>query len=188
MALLPKTKATVVVLVTKEGKVILARKKQPIHHNTGEISYSLGMYNGYGGKQEADDITMEDCALRELKDESSVVASLDNLVRGPIVSFYTEKDGCNNHFMDVYFYTLSIWDGDPQEGDEMGKPEYFDKHALPYEEMMPADRFIFEWLLDGKGGEFAVYLKGKGVRPEVIEKKRVDEKEHHTQITSITMR
>ena len=36
--------ATVVLLVDQDGRICLARKKQAIHHEGGEISYSLGMY------------------------------------------------------------------------------------------------------------------------------------------------
>lgn len=58
--------ATVVLLEDKDGRVALARKKQPIHHDSSAIEYSLGRYNGYGGKKEPEDRTFCYCYSRAL--------------------------------------------------------------------------------------------------------------------------
>ena len=71
---LPTVQATVVLMMDKDGRVCLARKKQAIHHEGGAIFYSLGLYNGYGGKMDATDETILDTAVRELFDESGVLA------------------------------------------------------------------------------------------------------------------
>lgn len=165
----PDVLATVVILLDKENKVILARKKKAIHHDTGEISYSLGLYNGYGGKMEETDETIEKTAIRELYDESGVMGKEEDLEKCARVYFYIQKDGIDTPFMDVTFYILREWDGVPKEGLEMGEPSLFSQNELPYDEMMPADKVLFEKILSGEKGEYNIFLKGKDVDP-VIER------------------
>ena len=121
----PEVKATVVLLVNKEGAICLARKKQAIHHNGGEISYSLGLYNGYGGKKEVSDVTISDTAIRELFDESGVSSQKEDLEKVLRVYFYISKEGALIPFMDVTFFLASLWSGEPKEGEEMGAPLFF---------------------------------------------------------------
>ncbi len=165
----PDVRATVVLLIDKESQVILARKKKAIHHDTGEISYSLGLYNGYGGKMEEIDRTIEETAIRELYDESGVTGKEEDLEKCARVYFYIQKEGIDTPFMDVTFYILREWNGVPTEGLEMGEPAFFSQNELPYEEMMPADKVLFEKILSGEKGEYNVFLKGKDVDP-VIER------------------
>jgi ADP-ribose pyrophosphatase YjhB (NUDIX family) len=162
-------KATVILLINKEGKVILARKKQPIHTSEDAIEYSLGLYNGYGGKMEETDGTIEQAALRELHQEANVVATVESLSNPLIVNFKKQKDNNESDFMKVYFYTVQEYFGDPQETREMGAPEVFYQNALPYDEMMPADKVIFEKLLRHDHRELDVILRGKDMLPVVRE-------------------
>lgn len=163
----PNVCATVVLLIDKEGRVVLARKKKAIHHDTGEISYSLGLYNGYGGKMEEEDKTIERTAVRELYDESSVVGKEEDLEKCARVYFYIQKDETDMPFMDVTFYILREWSGAPKEGLEMGEPTFFSQNELPYEEMMPADKILFGKILAGEKGEYNVFLKGKDIEPVI---------------------
>jgi 8-oxo-dGTP pyrophosphatase MutT (NUDIX family) len=167
----PDVLATVVILLDKEEKVILARKKKAIHHDTGEISYSLGLYNGYGGKMDETDATIEMTAIRELYDESGVTGKEEDLESCARVYFYVQKEGEDVPFMDVTFYLLKEWSGVSKEGLEMGEPVFFSKDALPYEEMMPADKILFGKILGGEKGEYNVFLRGKDT-PPVIEEVR----------------
>lgn len=163
----PGVRATVVLLIDKEGRVVLARKKKAIHHDTGEISYSLGLYNGYGGKMEATDETIEGTAIRELYDESGVTGKEEDLEQCARVYFYVQKEGEDVPFMDVTFYLLKEWSGVPKGGLEMGEPVFFPENGLPYNEMMPADKILFGKILTGEKGEYNVFLKRKGVEPLV---------------------
>lgn len=161
------TKATVVLLIDEENRVCLARKKQAIHSETGEISYSLGLYNGYGGKMEEEDGSIEDTALRELFDESSVSGEKEDLMYKGTVLFTLEKEGVRKPFMEVFFYTLSAWEDEPKEGTEMGPPIFFKKDEMPYEEMMPADKMLFEKMFRGEDISGEVILFGKEAAPEI---------------------
>ena len=164
----PTKKATVVLLMKGETEVCLARKKQAIHHENGEISYSLGTYNGYGGKMEKEDGDIFDTAIRELEDESGVYANKENLELCSRVYFYLKKeDESFEPFMDVSFFLLKSWIGEPEEGEEMGEPMFFEQDKIPYDEMMPADKIIFEKMFKGEKGVYEVKLFGKKVKPEV---------------------
>lgn len=165
----PTTQATVVLLRDRDGRICLARKKQAIHHEGGTIEYSLGMYNGYGGKMENDDATIFHAAIRELYDEAGVTATLQDLVLAARVYFYVKKEDILVPFMNVSFFFLDTWNGDPKEGDEMGTPTFFAAHEIPYHEMMPADKPLIEGMLRGVSGVYQVNLFGKHAPPEVIE-------------------
>lgn len=166
-------RATVVFLINNDGSICLARKKQAIHHEGGAIKYSLGMYNGYGGKMEESDETIYHTAIRELHDESSISASIDDLKLVSRVYFYVKKEENLVPFMDVSFFFLTVWNGDPCETDEMGPPQFFAPHEIPYSEMMPADKPLMESMISGERKVYQVNLSGKDVQPEV---KELDEK------------
>lgn len=164
------TKATVVFLRDKDGRICLARKKKAIHHAAGEISYSLGMWNGYGGKVDTDDEagvevsgSIPQTAIRELAEESGVIVKETDLIPVGSISFYWPHikgiDPLLIADMEVYFYVVDIWSGNPMEGNEMGEPAWFAIDAIPYDEMMPGDKVIVPKMLQGdKFMQGALYL------------------------------
>lgn len=160
-------KATVTLLIDKEGKVCLARKKKAIHNENGGIEYSLGLYNGYGGKIDEGDLTILDTAIRELEEESGVSASQENLELVSRVYFYLKREEEFEPFMEVSFFFLKVWSGTPVEGKEMGEPTFFTRGEIPYNEMMPADKILFEKMLAGEFGVYEVKLFGKDIPPEI---------------------
>ncbi len=164
----PNKQATVALLVDQEGKVCLARKKQAIHTEGEAISYSLGMYNGYGGKREDYDVSIEATAIREVKDECGVTIDETSLTRALRVYFYLTKDDEVIPFLDVFFFVVREWSGDPTETKEMGPPEFFTHDRIPYDEMMPADRVLFANLLAGEHGTYQIILRGKSIPPEIV--------------------
>lgn len=165
----PTVKATVVFLIDTEERIGLAQKKQGIHHDKGEISYSLGLYNGWGGKQEVTDPTILDTAVRELFDESGVLANKEDLEPVFRAYFYTKnKEGEGfSPFMEVSFYFCRTWEGYPVEGKEMGPAVFFEQEKLPYDQMMPADKYLMEKALISSCGVFEVKLYGKNAPPEI---------------------
>jgi hypothetical protein len=162
------TKASVVLLVDREGRICLARKKQAIHREGEQIDYSLGNWNGYGGKMEWCDFgNIFLTAIRELFGESGVLAFPWQLRRVAKIHFLIVKDDKTIPFMDVSFFFLYTWWMAPQEGKEMGKPHWFKPDELPYEEMMPADREIFQRMLIGERFVAEAVLLGKGKEPRM---------------------
>jgi hypothetical protein len=166
---LPDVRATVALPIDKKGRIGLARKKQAIHHDNGEIGYSLGLYNGWGGKEEPEDKTIWHVAKREAEVEGGVRIDIKHLKRVARVYFYVpdKENGGHKPFMDVTFFFLRKWEGEFTEGSEMGPPEFFHPHELPYGEMMPADRLLFERMLAGERGVYEVLLNGKASPPEI---------------------
>lgn len=168
----PQKHATVVLLEDSLGRIALAPKKQAIHHENGQIEYSLGLLNGYGGKQEDTDPTIFDTAIRELFDESGVRAEKVDLKYVLRADFsIKDKEGNKVPFMTVSFFIVKTWAGDPVEGDEMGVPVFFEKDAIPYDMMMPADKFLFQKIFAGEYGVYSVYLPGKHEAPVIEELK-----------------
>jgi ADP-ribose pyrophosphatase YjhB (NUDIX family) len=161
-------KATVVLLENKRGEICLARKKQAIHSEEGEIAYSLGLYNGYGGKMEDYDETIEDTAKRELFDESGVKVEKANLEKRADITFTLVKEGVEEPFMNVIFYLAKVWEGEPRDGDEMGGPTFFRKEKMPYDEMMPADKVLFQKIFEGKIVSGSIVLRGKDKEPTYL--------------------
>lgn len=167
----PDVKATVVYLRDGLGRVGVAQKKQAIHHDGAEISYSLGTYSGHGGKREPEDETIFHTAIRELEAESGVrgnILDLEHLLR---VHFYVRNKETGNHdpYMTVSFFFLQRWFGTPSEGREMGPTIFFDPDLLPYKEMMPADEELLRKMFAGEKGVYEVKLNGKNLPFEIRE-------------------
>lgn len=152
----PLDKFATVVFLIKKGddgtlRFYLAMKKQDIHTNGQTLAGSMKL-NGYGGKLEpVDNNSLTACAIRELFSESGVIAKEKDLIRGARIRFFLEekKDG-NDFFMDVTFYLLGKYVGEPIETTEMGPPKLFSVDDAPFEDMMPADKGIISCIMSGK--------------------------------------
>ena len=158
------TLATVVFLRNKAGEICLAQKKKPIHHGAGELTYSLETWNGYGGKQEESDKTIEDTAIRELEQESDVFAEKSNIIPcGHIYFFWPNNENEEQSLadMEVFFYFLDVWTGEPREGAEMGPPQFFSPETVPYDKKMEGDALLLPRMLSGEMVSGSVYLGKK---------------------------
>ena len=94
------------------------------------------MLNGYGGAVE-DDETPSAAAVRELRQESSLVAFPNDLDEVAIIEFMYDgqpKFKC-------HIFIARLWQGEPIETEEMGPPEWHPLARLPYDRMMPADSY-----------------------------------------------
>lgn len=134
--------ATVIFLII-ENKICLARKKQFIHIDNHKLANSLNIYNGYGGKFDAElgDQNIQDTAIRELFEETGGVfvykKDLENI---GIMDFYWQENDTEEADMRVYFYIVKSFVGYPKETFEMCAPEIFDFENIPYDQMMPPDK------------------------------------------------
>ena len=136
-------KATVV-LPEKNDQVLLALKTDKI---------GAGCWNGYGGGVENDESILE-CATRELKEESGLLADQKDLEKVAIADFYNEKSDGTIFVCRVHFFLWRNWKGVPKETKEMINPTSFDIENLPLDKMMPADREFMRLIL--KGGKFLI--------------------------------
>ncbi len=129
-------KATVVIPI-RDGQVLLAIKTRKI---------GAGCWNGYGGGVEEGETTLE-CATRELKDESGLIASKEDLEKVAIADFHNEKIDGSIFVCRVHFYLWKKWEGFPKETEEMINPTPFNINDLPLKGMMPADREFIPLIL-----------------------------------------
>lgn len=167
-ARIENTIATVVYLIT-EKTICLAQKKQVIHTKDGkELKKSSQTWNGYGGKREEEDVSIRDTAVRELLEESGVIAYPQNLIPAGKCRFFWEGNTTKTPNMEVYFFFCGTWKGKPEESDAMGKPTFFELTEIPYHEMMPGDKMFLPKMLNNEKPVADISFKEKkGVR-EVI--------------------
>lgn len=132
--------ATLVFPVTEDGKVLMAMKAKKI---------GAGCWNGYGGGIEAGE-DPKIAAVRELKEESGLVASPDDLKKISVVDFHNTKNDGTVFVCRVHVYLVNSWQGEARETKEMLSPTWFDVSELPFDQMMPGDRVWLQPALSGK--------------------------------------
>lgn len=148
--------ATVVYLRDSDGKICLAPKKQNIHKE-GKVLLNSQKWNGYGGKQELNETILE-TAVRELWQESGVCGHKEDLELVARIHFFWPGNESTTSDMVVYFFMLSKFEGVPQEGIEMGTPQFFTEDEIHELQMMPADKLFLPVLLRGEKITWNVYL------------------------------
>ena len=135
-----------------EDTVLLGMKKR---------GFGEGKWNGFGGKvAEGEDSRM--AAVRELEEESALVAQAGDLTQVGLIRFYFD----NVPTIACAVYLLSSWEGEPIETDEM-RPEWFSINDLPYNAMWAADREWVPMILSGRTISADVYFSADG---SVVEK------------------
>ncbi len=115
---------------TRKAEVLLGEKKR------GD---GAGTYEGYGGKVERSDASIEHAALREFMEESNTVPSA--LHKFGIIGLYLPG---NDFVMQCHLFYGYGLDGEPQETDEM-KPFWFPVDAIPFD--MVGDDYRYWWHL-----------------------------------------
>lgn len=118
-----------------EDQICLALKKRGF----GEANW-----NGFGGKCEGEE-TIEESAIREIKEESEVDVLKRDLEQVGIIEFLFPND---LHLV-VHVFFVRRWSGEPQETEEM-KPEWFRFDQIPYEHMWADDPHWLPRVLHGE--------------------------------------
>jgi len=135
-----KTLFTATVVFPMRGdNVLLAKKTRKI---------GAGCWNGYGGGPNEGE-SLLDAAVRELHEESGLLANPADLKKIAIMDFHNTKSDGSAFVARVHFYTISIFQGEPTETPEMAEPTWFSVQGLPLSEMMPADRVFLPVALNG---------------------------------------
>lgn len=91
------------------------------------------------------DETMEQCAERELLEESGVTAAPGSLDRVGYLVF-TMLD--SRKILRVHVYETWSFEGVPMESEEM-QPRWYEEQDIPLHEMWPDDRIWLRHLLEG---------------------------------------
>ncbi|GBG77136.1 hypothetical protein CBR_g23462 [Chara braunii] len=137
---LPNAKLLTLVIVEKNGRLLLGRKKR---------GFGEGYYNGFGGKVE-DGENIRESAARELEEEA-LIKPLDMNRRGILIFHFDDKPLP----WEVHVFHVADYEGVPGETEEMA-PEWFEKDDIPFEKMWADDRFWYPEFLNGRKfwGEF----------------------------------
>lgn len=128
-------------------KVLLGKKIiDPNKHKPG-----AGKWNGFGGSIEKGE-SPEEAVVRELKQESGIVANIDDLVKSATLYFHNRTiDGNGDWTCTVYAYLLYKWfeSGDVIDG-EMEEISWFHFDKMPWNEMIPGDSLWLPSVLSGE--------------------------------------
>ena len=134
-AALAAPKLTTLLVVVSDGNVLLGEKKR---------GFGAGLWNGFGGKVDLADASIEHAALRELKEECGIDA-LDATRRGVLTFHYADAPNP----METHVFHASAFEGTVAESDEM-RPAWFPEDAIPLEKMWPDDEHWYPAFLRGE--------------------------------------
>lgn len=127
---------TTLCLLKKENSILLAMKKR---------GFGAGKYNGVGGKIEKNE-TPEQAMIRETQEEISVTPIKYEKVGTMNFDEYYKGNKENITF---HLYLVYEWEGAPKESEEMN-PKWFDISEIPYDQMLPDDKYWLPLILEGK--------------------------------------
>jgi len=131
-----------------------------LYRNKKENDYHKGKWNGLGGKLEPGE-TPEECAIRELKEESGFTVKNPNL-RGLIT--FPNFDGVDDWY--VFIFTITDYTGKLIDSPE-GRLEWIPNDKLTSLNLWDGDKIFLEWLNQDKffsakfnyeNGKFADYV------------------------------
>lgn len=122
-----------VCFIFQDQKILLGRKKRGL----GE-----GYLNGYGGRLEENDASIEAGMIREVEEESKINIVEAELLGVVDFSFVGEPELLPR----VYIYRSEKFSEEPIETEEM-EPIWFDVDSIPFEEMWDGDKIWFPFVL-----------------------------------------
>jgi len=134
--------ATLCFLVRKtpSKQILLGLKKK---------GFGEGKFNGFGGKVRGNE-TIEEAALRELREETGVNAELDGIRKVAEIDFefphVPKEKGWDQR---VHVFLVERWEGKAKETKEM-KPVWVETREIPFERMWDDDRYWLPLVLQNK--------------------------------------
>lgn len=140
-------KKSTLVFCIKDNQVLLAMKKR---------GFGSGKWNGYGGKVQKNE-NPQLAAVRELNEESELVANEKDLQQVALVHFYFNGEPV----FECYVYLTYFWQNEPTETEEM-RPRWYPISNLPFEEMWVADAKWIPLILNGEKIEAVVNFNADG--------------------------
>lgn len=129
-------KELTLLFLQREHEVLLAMKKR---------GFGEGRWNGVGGKVEPGE-SIEAALIREAKEEVNIEPTTYQKVAD--ISFDQFFKGAPAH-MHVHVFSATQWHGEPAESEEM-RPQWFDRSALPFDDMWPDDSYWLPRVLAGE--------------------------------------
>ncbi len=130
-------KLATLLYVQKDNKTLM------LYRNKKENDYHEGKWNGLGGKFELGE-SPEECAIRELKEESGLTAKQLNL-KGHIT--FPLFDGKDDWY--VFVFTISEFEGELIDCNE-GQLEWIPNNELTKLNLWEGDKHFIDWLFQDK--------------------------------------
>ncbi len=107
--------------------------------------FGMGKFDGFGGKLH-DGEAIHEAAIRELKEESSIIVDPPNLLPfGEITFIFPNKPSWDQ---EVHLFSAQRWYGTPTESEEM-RPEWFSPDDLPFGNMWDDSHMLMPYFLQG---------------------------------------
>lgn len=145
----PRGVATLAFAIRDEN-ILLAIKKR---------RFGKDKWNGYGGKPEESDESLEATCIRETREEVGITVEREDLeYRGSIDFYFLESPEFDQR---VHIWTFTQWTGEPHETQEM-MPQWFTFADIPYEAMWVDDKYWLPEMLKGKEIRARFVFGGKG--------------------------
>jgi len=130
-------KISTICFPVKDNRIFLANKKR---------GFGKGFLNGYGGKKQLEDRSIEDTAVRELMEEGGIIASPEKLEKVAVIDFFEGE----TQIFECHIFFCRDWQGEFFETEEMGMPTSYEIVDLPYERMWDADRVWLPLICSGQ--------------------------------------
>lgn len=130
-------KLATLLYVQKDDKTLM------LFRNKKENDYHEGKWNGLGGKFEIGE-SPEECAIRELEEESGLIAK-ELTLKGHIT--FPLFDGKDDWY--VFVFTISEFEGELIDCNE-GHLEWIANDQLPKLNLWEGDKHFIKWLFQDK--------------------------------------
>ena len=127
---------TTLLMIIKDKKILLGQKKK---------GFAAGKFNGIGGKVEENE-TVEQAMIRETQEEIGITPK--NYYQIGTLNFdeYVKNERA---LVVVNVFVAYDYEGEIIESNEM-IPRWFDINNIPYDKMLPDDKYWYPYLLKGK--------------------------------------
>lgn len=105
--------------------------------------FGKGYWNGFGGKIQSGDASIEAAAARELQEEAGLCNPVLHKQGQLYFSFGDQREIIAGHV-----FLCEQFTGIPTESEEM-RPEWFDIKSIPYHQMWADDIYWLPYFLEG---------------------------------------
>ena len=129
--------------------------------------FGQGKWDGFGGKPQ-DGESLVQAAVRELKEESGLLAGKSDLKPMGVITFvFPAKPEWDQ---EVHVFVARKWQGEPMESEEM-RPDWFGIHQIPLEEMWDDSRHWLPQIISGEciNGSFTMDQDNEHVKEFTIQ-------------------
>ena len=149
-------KLATLLYVMKDDKTLM------LYRNKRKKDYHEGKWNGLGGKFELGE-SPEECAIRELEEESGLIAK--NLILKGHLTF-PMFDGVDDWY--VFVFIVDKFEGELIDSEE-GELRWIPNKELKDLNLWEGDQIFIDWLFDDKffSAKF-IYDEGKFIDYEVV--------------------